>query len=641
MTDAQLLVASADDLISRLIEDIATEAGLVATVARSNAMFKLIYDPSYQIIMLDLFMPDGDGIELLRYLAEQGCQGSLILVSEAARRGVLRSAQELAAARGLHVIGCLSKPFSEAELRNLLRLGDPRDPVSRPKSAIAPVTLDDFMTALNNGEITAYFQPKIDPRSGKLVSVEALARWQHSQYGMISPGVFIPMAEQANLMDRLFDVVAQQAIQQVARWNAAGLRIKVALNLSIFGLVNLALPERIAELARIHGVDTSQIVVELTESGSISDTAALDILTRLHLKGIELAIDDFGTGYSTLQQLQRIPFSELKLDQSFVRNAMQNADAREILVSMLEMAHRLKMRVVAEGVETQDQMQFLAHLGCHEVQGFLIAKALKGDDLLDWWRSWDANREQWLAQLGIAVVNTNDSGSRIVLDPNTITRPAAKPLKGWYLEGIFADSPMRRRQPVAPLPFRIGRQSDVELCLPYAMISRVHAEIVQKGKQLILRDLNSTNGTFVNHQRIKGELALKSGDIVRFADFEYRLGYEVVAISDGETATVAVFKKQADTPSEGPATAFPQLSKPSSGADLEPMKAIFRAALHEAIGTLTKAMLAKVAESDSVEVLRQSAIEYCKLIELRAGKEKADRFWSCVQPLFALPTDSP
>lgn len=335
-------------------------------------------------------MPDMDGIEFIRQLAHLGYRGVLVLVSGEDER-ILQSAERLARAHRLRVAGTLFKPVASDQLHRLLQglpgASQDRSTTSASYSAMA------LAEAMANGQLINHYQPKVDLQSGALVGVETLVRWQHPQDGLVYPDQFIPLAEDHGLIDDLIQVVLQQTLQDARTWLQAGHPLQLAVNVSMDNLVRLDFPEFVAEAARAAGVAPSLLILEVTESHLMSNPqAALDILTRLRLKRIGLSIDDFGTGHSSLAQLRDIPFTELKIDRSFVHGAWRNSALRTILSASLDMARRLGMHTVAEGVEDKDDWDYLRNAGCDVAQGWFIAKAMPADRLLPWLAEWEQRR---------------------------------------------------------------------------------------------------------------------------------------------------------------------------------------------------------------------------------------------------------
>jgi diguanylate cyclase (GGDEF)-like protein len=235
----------------------------------------------------------------------------------------------------------------------------------------------DLRKALEGEQFELYYQPQIEIRTGRIVGVEALIRWNHPTLGMLGPAHFIGVAEEAGLIMGIWEWVLVAALIQHNAWLAQGLpEVTIAVNLSSVQFSDPALAERVEEIARVVGVPLDYLEFEVTESMLLVDSdAALKTLTALRAMGVKIAIDDFGTGYSSLSYLRRLPLDKLKLDQSFIRDAGNEGDVA-ITRAIIAMAQSLKLAVVAEGVETQAQIDLLLSLGCTTVQGFLLGRPL-------------------------------------------------------------------------------------------------------------------------------------------------------------------------------------------------------------------------------------------------------------------------
>jgi diguanylate cyclase (GGDEF)-like protein len=245
--------------------------------------------------------------------------------------------------------------------------------------------MGDLRRAIDDGELVLYFQPKIDLRSGALSGVEALVRWKHPLRGLIAPDLFIPVAEQAGLIEPLTRWVLRAALVQASAWRRIGLDIPVAVNLSMRSLRDDTLPDKIAELLLDTRTPASSLVIEITESTLMADAqGTLAILQRLRAMNIRIAIDDFGTGHSSLAYLKRLPVDEVKIDRSFVRDIVTVASDRVIVRATVDLAHGLGLRVVAEGVEDAATTALLTQIGCDEAQGFYLSPPLPGHDLTHW-----------------------------------------------------------------------------------------------------------------------------------------------------------------------------------------------------------------------------------------------------------------
>jgi EAL domain-containing protein (putative c-di-GMP-specific phosphodiesterase class I) len=242
----------------------------------------------------------------------------------------------------------------------------------------------DLLAALRTGEIVLHYQPKLSLDTGKVVGVEALARWFHPVHGMVPPSHFVPLAETGNLIDDLTAVVVDLAANEIDVLAKANFPISVAVNVSAANLDHLDFPDRIEEACLRHCGSCERLTVELTESAQQSVTYLLDTLTRLRIKGTSLSLDDFGTGYSSLVQLHQLPFSEMKIDRSFVVGMATSRECRAIVKSIIDLAHNLSLSVVAEGVETAEAIDMLRSLGCDAAQGYYIAKPMPDADLMVW-----------------------------------------------------------------------------------------------------------------------------------------------------------------------------------------------------------------------------------------------------------------
>ena len=238
--------------------------------------------------------------------------------------------------------------------------------------------------AVDRGELELHYQPKIGLRTGTVSGVEALARWEDPKLGAVEPATFIPIAERAGIIDALTEAVCRTALRQWLSWRDQGITVNVAVNISALSLRDVEFPDFLQRLCQIEGVPCDQLTVELTEGATQHVVRLLDTLTRFRIKGMSVSIDDFGTGYSSLLQLRQLPFTELKIDQYFVRDVATSEDSRLIVKSVIDLAHALGMSAVAEGVEDQPTLEVLSGLGCDHVQGFLIARPMKGVELVPW-----------------------------------------------------------------------------------------------------------------------------------------------------------------------------------------------------------------------------------------------------------------
>jgi EAL domain-containing protein (putative c-di-GMP-specific phosphodiesterase class I) len=228
------------------------------------------------------------------------------------------------------------------------------------------------------------YQPKINLKDGQLTRVEALVRWDDPKLGPVSPSRFVPLAEQHGLIDPLTEWGLRAALLQWLKWREQGLDTRLAFNISAVSLHRLDFPDLVERMCAALKVPTDCLVLELTEGATQPLIKLMDTLTRFRIKGMGLAIDDFGTGFSSLMQLRQLPFTEVKIDRSFVADLPQAHDSRLIVRAIVELAHGLGLIATAEGVETVDQLRAVHELGCDVVQGYLVSRPLEGDQLIPW-----------------------------------------------------------------------------------------------------------------------------------------------------------------------------------------------------------------------------------------------------------------
>ena len=397
MTSRSSVVAIDDDGdICELISATAEARGLSCTATTSATTFLAALTPLTTLIMIDLIMPDMDGVELLRQLGKQKCKANIVLISGVGKR-IMEAAQELAQAHGLLTVGHLQKPFRVTELEEILENHgqSSADRVSPPNSTVI-VDDGELRDAIELEQFVLHYQPQIEIRTGHIVGLEALVRWRHPERGLIYPDNFIFRLEELGLIDRLGWTVANRGLLEIGRFaDGSGVTPTLSLNVSVSSLADLKFPDSMASLIARHGVPAEKVILEITETGLIEETSrTLDVLARLRMKRVHLSIDDFGTGYSMMQQLQNIPATELKIDRSFVSN-LDGSDSNRVMVQKtIEIGHGLDMKVVAEGVETREQLEFLRANGCDIAQGYFFSRPLSPNDLLVWLDSYRSHRAQ-------------------------------------------------------------------------------------------------------------------------------------------------------------------------------------------------------------------------------------------------------
>ena len=376
----------------------AAGVGSVLEAANGREAIELLAVPEHgvDVLFCDLMMPDMDGLQIIRHLAGLKSPPALVFLSGGSS-ALLQTAEATAEARGLQVLGVVEKPLTpDAVHRVLIPLDDRPDADEGGGSFSA--SLENLDMALEKEQFLLHFQPKVMLAGGSVAGFESLARWQHPEEGLVSASAFIPIAERSGRIGMLTEQLMMLALKQCAAWNLAGLQTKVSVNLSAYMLVDVDLPDLITAEAKRFGIDPSQLILEVTESGLIKDAPnTLEILARLHMNGFSLSIDDFGTGYSSMKQLNRIPFAEMKIDRTFVNGASRNKKSMAILESSANLGRSLNMVVVAEGAETSDDLAAVRAAGIDLVQGYFIAKPMPAEMVPAWLNDWDRNGETILS----------------------------------------------------------------------------------------------------------------------------------------------------------------------------------------------------------------------------------------------------
>ena len=370
----RLAMIDDDPAFCRLVTRVAQPHGFEVVATHDPKQFMgTIQSWVPTLIVMDLQMPGTDGIELLRDLALNQCTASIILASGLDSR-TLDAALRLGAERGLKMGGTLQKPVSLQEMRDLLARYRPADSTQLAR---------DLEGAIGADQLFLEYQPKIDGHLRRITGVEALVRWQHPSLGVIRPDQFIPLAEESDLIEPLTGWVFAAAAKQAAAWQQQGLALDVAINVSAKNLRDIQLPDRLVRRCEEFGISPDVVTLELTETSAMRDAIQMmDVLTRLRVKGFKLSIDDFGTGYSSLIQLRKMPFSELKIDLSFVINMMQDKDCKIIVEVIIDLARKMGLKSVAEGVESELIWNRLLDLGCDRGQGYYLGRPMGAERIV-------------------------------------------------------------------------------------------------------------------------------------------------------------------------------------------------------------------------------------------------------------------
>jgi len=250
--------------------------------------------------------------------------------------------------------------------------------------------LEELRHGLKNNQMRLYYQPKVNLCTGELIGLEALIRWQHPIQGLLAPAAFLPTIEHHLIIVDIGEWVIETALLQMRQWEEQGLRLKVSVNIAALHLLHPAFVERLqAIMARFPDIDPRRLDLEILETTALGDLGkATEIILQCKALGFSFSLDDFGTGYSSLSYLKQLPVQTLKIDRSFVRDALQNDDSVSILRAIIALSKVFNRNLVAEGVETVRQGEILISLGCMVAQGYAIAKPMPAANLIGWIRTW-------------------------------------------------------------------------------------------------------------------------------------------------------------------------------------------------------------------------------------------------------------
>ncbi len=351
-----------------LVAQLAEGVGYKVITADSAVTFKdqlSQHQPS--LVLLDLQLPSMDGVEALRHLARLGTDAGVVLASGMDQR-VLTSARQLGESLGLKMLGTLQKPALLEDIEAVLTRHFGRAANLRPA---------DLHKAIEEMELVVHYQPRLE-RAGadwRVSGAEALVRWQHPTLGLIYPKDFLHLADDHQVTAAIADFVLTDAIRQAGHWRSHGLDLAVAVNLAPRLVKDLEFPDRLGRILSEFNVAASQLVLDVVEDAAHNDTdLAMDIYTRLRVKGVGLALDDFGIGVSSLTHLYKMPFSEVKIDHSLIGALPQSRGAVTVVRAIVQLAHSLSLAVCAEGVESALAFDLLDECGCDRAQGDFIGK---------------------------------------------------------------------------------------------------------------------------------------------------------------------------------------------------------------------------------------------------------------------------
>ena len=391
---ARILVIDDEADVGEFVTAVAQGLGFRCAATTDAAAVPMLYTPDTTLILLDLMMPEMDGIEVLRMLSSLQCKAGILLMSGISLR-VMETAEKLAHALGLSIAGHLAKPFQLTELEEALRKHASKGISAAIEHNPNVEFLDDTLRdAVARNEFVVHYQPQIDLDTGNVVGMEALVRWQPPDSSLIYPDDFIARSEALGLIDDVGWLVAERGLSDVKQFaDGSHAAPRLALNVSVHSLRDLRFPDKFVAVLKKHGMPAESVMVEITESGLIDELSrSLDVLTRLRVKSIQLSIDDFGTGFAMMQQLVAIPATELKIDKVFVQNMHVNSSDRIMAQKTIEIGHELGMKVIAESVETREQLDYLRLRGCDSAQGYFFSRPLPAPEMIRWLEDYRARQ---------------------------------------------------------------------------------------------------------------------------------------------------------------------------------------------------------------------------------------------------------
>lgn len=381
----RVLILDDDAAVGRSIALFVEFLGMQAkSVCQPEIFFTTIKEWNPTHIILDLLMPGKDGVEILQILADLKCN-SRIAISSGVGSRILNAARQSGSEHGLDIAGVFPKPFKLEALRSFLY---EEDESVKMDSELAhteiTITRIELLEAAELQQFHVMYQPKVFCRTEVVTGFEALVRWDHPTWGAIPPSLFIPFCENLGLVG----LITEQVVEQSLAWyrsTPAVHGLSLSLNISAKTLEDTEFTEWLEGMCKQSQVSPEFVVLEVTETAALVDQlAALDLFTRLRMKGFQVSIDDFGTGNSTLALLARLPFSEIKVDRSFAMTATSSEESRAIIKSTVDLGHSLDLSVVVEGVEDKETFQFLQEVNCDLAQGFYISRPMAGSQVSDW-----------------------------------------------------------------------------------------------------------------------------------------------------------------------------------------------------------------------------------------------------------------
>jgi len=387
-----------------------TLAKITTATNGQEALYKLDDIDEPELILCDLNMPGMDGVELLKIIAKRNLNSHVVLTSSVPK-DVITSVKKMVENSDLPGVLSLKKPISKKQLEQvLLQLTEQKRSSKVAENVLYQPGNDEIISGFYQENFVVFYQPHIAVETGIVAGAEALVRWEHPTKGVLTPYFFLEKIQQLGLSHQLTLQVLNDSVSACARWHQQGRELNISVNISPVDLIALDFIDNVIDIMKQHQLPAKFLTLEITESDIRPDMAKeLEVMCRLRLQGINLSIDDFGTGFSSLSQLISSPFTELKVDQSFVKKMLIDSKSYAAVKASLQLAKDLKLKTVVEGVETQAQADAIKALGCDLFQGWLYAPALPENEFLGWSKNHNKKLVNKVEKLCLEV----DNGSRL------------------------------------------------------------------------------------------------------------------------------------------------------------------------------------------------------------------------------------
>lgn len=373
----------------KLVESVVDNEVLVASDGSQAIEALKQNNVDCDIVFCDLAMEGMDGVEFIRRAGEENLAKAIVIAS-AAELEVIDTVSRMVQAHNIQLLGCIKKPFSVARVSELIQdYLNSNDETQSSSSNYTPQKLniepEDVLDGLNKNQFVPFYQAKYCIESKSYIGVEALARWQHPTHGLISPAIFIPIIESHGWDKQLTESILSQSLRDCKDWNKQGFDLSVAVNVTTTLINDNQFADFVKNKLSEIALSANKLLIEITESSVLQNSAnSLETVSRLRLQQIQIAVDDYGTGFSSLEQLCKAPFSQLKLDRSFIQDIDLVDKNRVIVAHTIDLAKQLRLQTVAEGVERKEEVDVLTQLGADEIQGFFFAKPMPNQDFLNW-----------------------------------------------------------------------------------------------------------------------------------------------------------------------------------------------------------------------------------------------------------------